>query len=49
MDPEYFAPARMREIINYLHKHDWFHPKIGESLILGAWHFGRETLSAAFV
>ena len=22
MDPEYFPPARMREIIDYLHKHD---------------------------
>jgi hypothetical protein len=22
MDPDYFPPARMREIIDYLHKHD---------------------------
>ena len=22
MDPEYFPPARVREIIDYLHKHD---------------------------
>ena len=22
MDPDYFPPARMREIINYLHTHD---------------------------
>ena len=22
MDPEYFPPVRMREIIDYLHKHD---------------------------
>jgi alpha-glucosidase len=22
MDPQYFPPARMREIIDYLHEHD---------------------------
>jgi hypothetical protein len=34
MDPDYFPPARMREIIDYLHKHD---QRYGMSTYISVW------------